>query len=65
MEGKQFGKAFERVKRVGRIKPLLVLAVTSFRFADMARRIGTNQLVSDAQFCGSFFKQRLLISLAV
>lgn len=41
---------------MGVVKPLLILAVAALDLAVMTRRIGTNELVPDAQASGGLFK---------
>ena len=47
------------------IKPFLILTVAALDLAVVSRRIGTNQLVANAQLGGGFLKQRGQIALAI
>ena len=54
-------KVVERVERVLVVETFLVFTVAAFHFAVVARRIGTNQLMPDAQLSSGFFKQSRII----
>ena len=47
------------------IEAFLILAMAALHLAVVARRVGPDQLVTDAQFGGSFLEQRGQIALAV
>ena len=65
MSGKLFFKVFKRIERMAGIEPFLILTVAALDLAVVSRRIGTNQLVANAQLGGGFLKQRGQIALAV
>ena len=65
MEGKLSGEVVELIKAVEGIKPFLILPVAALHLTVVPWRIGTDELVMDAQFGGGDFKQCRQISLAV
>ena len=65
MDGQLLCKVLKRKERMAGIKPLLVLTVAALHLAVVARCVGADQLVPDAQLGGSFLKQRRQIAPAV
>ena len=60
-----FAKVIEGIKAVAGIKPFLVLPVAALHFAVVTRRIGTDELVEDAELGGGSLKQGGQIPLTV
>ena len=60
-----FRKVIQGVKTVAGIKAFLVFSVAAFYFAVVARGIGSDELVADAQLGGSGLKQSREVPLAV
>lgn len=48
----------KRVETMGVVEATLILTVAALYFAIVTGRIGTNQLVSNAQLCSGFLKER-------
>ena len=65
MDGELLCEIIKRIKGVAGIKTLLILTVTALNLSVVPRGIGAEQLMSDAQFGGSPFKQRRQIALAI
>ena len=65
MDNKLFGKVVQRVKAVAGIETLLVLPMAALHFAVVARSVGADEFVSDAQRGSGGLKQRGKIPLAV
>ena len=65
MDRKLLCEIVQRIECVAGIEALLVLAVAALNLAVVPRCIRTDQLMPDAQFSSSFFKQRRQIALAV
>ena len=64
MDGELLREVIQRVKAVAGVKAFLVLSVASLHLSVVARRVGTDELVPDAQFCGGGFKQSGQLLLA-
>ena len=60
-----FCKVIQGEKAVAGVKAFLVLAVAAFHFAVVARRVGTDELMPDAQLGSSGLKQSGEITPAV
>ena len=56
MDSKLLGKVIERVKAVAGVKTFLILPVATLHLTIVARCVGADELVSDAQFGSSDFK---------
>ena len=65
MKGELLCKVIQRVKVVARIETFQILTVTALDLASVPRRIRADQLVPDARFGGSPFKQRWQIAFAI
>ena len=65
MDSKLLGEVVQGIKAVTGVKVLLVLPVATLYFAVMSRRIGADELMTDAQLGGSGFKQSGDVPLAV
>ena len=48
----------KRVEAIGIVEAMLILTVAALYLAIVTGRIGTNQLVPNAQLCGGFLKER-------
>ena len=64
MDSKPLCEIIQRIEGMTGIKSLLILAVAALNLAVVPRRIGTDQLMPDAQFSSRLFKQRRQIALA-
>ena len=58
MDSKLFCEIAQRIESVARIESLLILTVAVLDLTVVPRRIGADQLMSDAQLGGRLFKQR-------
>ena len=65
MDSKLLGEVIQGIKAVTGVKALLVLPVAALYFAVMSRRIGADELMTDAKLGGSGFKQSGDVPLAV
>ena len=65
MNSKLVCKVIQRVKRMGGIEVLLILAVAVLHFTVMSQSIRANRFMPDAQLFSRFFKQRWQIAFAV
>ena len=48
----------KRVEAIGIVEAMLILTVAALYLAIVTGRIGTNQLVPNAQLCSGFLKER-------
>ena len=65
MDGELLCKVLERIERVARIEPFLILTVAALHLAVVTRGVWTGQLMPDIQLGSRLFKQRRQIALAV
>ena len=65
MDGELLCKVLERIERVARIEPFLILTVAALHLAVVTRGVWTDQLMPDIQLGSRLFKQRRQIALAV
>ena len=65
VERKLLGEVIQREEGVTGIKALLVLSMASFHLAVVARRVRTDELMTDTKLSSSFLKQGRDLSLTV
>ena len=65
MDGKLLCEVIQGIKAVAGVEAFLVLTVATLHFAVVAWRIGTDELVSDAQLGNGRFKQSRQLPPAV